>query len=327
MSGSNSSMHFDRANAAQNSFLYSLAETQESSATLDARLKAHQIDANQDKLQAEAEDNSAIAIAHRQKKLEFRKSEGKVEKVKRVEYSVLIRKEEADSFADQFSKREENRPYVLIGLDPKLLSQLVYEELGTGITEEISPDEVIAIVRQRMSVDGASPDVSIVDKALQFLIEMTERKIKTVSKTEKEHLSKIQTRIEKAKVYYETIYEVELRLAPELIEAASHLSESTKEGVRKSFERCREIVHNPPDLQAMRKYYEGKGYKAMLLELKGLSAYLGGNFKRKNLDHPELAQLASAARKMQALLGVFRQSKIHLSSMESYLELSGVLAA
>lgn len=120
MSSPNQGMNLSHPNAAQNSFVFSIQETQESSATLDARLKANQIDANQDKLQAEAEDNSAIAISHRHKKLDLRKNDGKIDKVRRVEYSVLVRKEEADSFADQFSKRKENLPYLLIGLDPKL---------------------------------------------------------------------------------------------------------------------------------------------------------------------------------------------------------------
>ncbi len=312
----------------ENTFLYSIKETQESGATLNTNLKAGQLDANQDALQKEAENNhSALAIANKHKNLKLRSEESKLEKVKRVE-SVLVRKEEADSFAEHFSKREENQRYISIGLDPKLLSQLAYEELGRGITDHTPPDEIITLVRQRMmSVDGAPPAAIIVDKALEFLLKMTEKKIHTFQGEEKTRLTNIQHQIEAAKKTYESLNEVELRLTPELVEAADTISQSTKESIRETFDRCREIVHQPPDLQALRKYYEEKGYKAMVLELKGLSAYLGGNFKRKNLDNPELAQLASAAKKMQALLGVFRQSKIYLSSMESYLELSGMLEA
>src|SRR4029077_1482810 len=103
--------------------------------------------------------------------------------------------------------------------------------------------------------------------------------------------------------------------------------EKTGQTVKDTLDHYRDVVHNPPDLQTLRKFYEVKGYKAMVLELKGLNTYLGGNFKRSNLESPELGQLASAARKMQALLGVFRQSKTHIPTMESYLSLNGVVAA
>lgn len=327
MSSPNQSMNLGQSSAPQSNFVFSIQETQESSATLESRLKANQVEASQEKLQTEAEENSVVAIVHKHKKLELRKSEGKTEKIRKVEHSVLVRKEEADTSADEFSKREENRPYLLIGLDKKLLSQLVYEELGTGITQDTTSDKIIEIVRQRMSVDGKAPEVAIVNKALEFLLEMTEKKMKIFEGEERERLEKIYSHLETAQKNYERIYEVELRLTPELIEAAQVVSQSTKEGIRQAFDRYRDIVHNPPDLQVMRKNYEEKGYRAMVLELKGLSSYLGGNFKRKNLEHPELARLASAAKKLQALLGVFRQSKIQLSSMESYLALNGVLEA
>ena len=101
--------------------------------------------------------------------------------------------------------------------------------------------------------------------------------------------------------------------------------EKTGESVKEALDHYRDVVHNPPDVQTLRRFYEGKGFKAMVLEFKGLSSFLGGNFKRTNLDNPELMQLAVAARKMQALLGVFRQSKAHVPTVESFLELNGIL--
>ncbi len=63
----------------------------------------------------------------------------------------------------------------------------------------------------------------------------------------------------------------------------------------------------------------------MVRELQGLSAYLGGNFKRANLENPEIHQLASAARKMQALLGVFRKAKSNGKIALKLLTLKGIV--
>ena len=57
----------------------------------------------------------------------------------------------------------------------------------------------------------------------------------------------------------------------------------------------------------------------MLLELKGLNSYLGGNLKRTNLEGPELAQLRGTVVKMQGLLDVFRQTHNRLSTVMNYL--------
>jgi hypothetical protein len=78
-------------------------------------------------------------------------------------------------------------------------------------------------------------------------------------------------------------------------------------------------------LQTLRKYYEEKGYKEMLLEFKGLSKYLGANLKRANLENPEIMQLVNTAKTMQALVNVFRQSKIQCNTVENYLESKGVI--
>ncbi|MGO8728375.1 MAG: hypothetical protein ACLQK8_17000 [Streptosporangiaceae bacterium] len=66
-------------------------------------------------------------------------------------------------------------------------------------------------------------------------------------------------------------------------------------------------------------------FKKLQLELRALSEFIRPDLKRSNIENPELARIAGAVRKMQALLGVYRQSKAHIRTMESYLELNGIL--
>ncbi len=80
---------------------------------------------------------------------------------------MLIRKEDADGLADGFSQRHGNREY---RLNPHLLSQLA-EDVGIGIHEYSNIDEMISFIRLRMTIDNQKPDVAIIDKAFEFLIE------------------------------------------------------------------------------------------------------------------------------------------------------------
>jgi hypothetical protein len=309
--------------ARQAAFNASIKETQEVGEALSTTLIANQLDASQDKLQVEAQENSAAGILIRTKKLEKRQ-EFKTEKAKQAQHSVLVRKEEADGLAGQFSQERGNREY---HLDPLLLSQLAGEELGAGINENSEPMEIISLIRRRMTVDGQDPDVAVVDKTFEFLLQVTSRQLNQATGVDKERLEKILKKVETAKNQHFESNSIEIQVAQKIIGAVDAVVLKTGQSVKETLDRYREVVHNPPDIQALRKFYEIKGYKSMILELKGLNSYLGGNFKRTNLDNPELAQLAGAARKMQALLGVYRQSKIHIPTMESYLHLNGVLAA
>lgn len=302
------------------SYTSSLQGTQKESRAADVVSKEAQVVASQETLQSEELDNSAMGIQIRTQKLE-KKKEVKTEKAKQVEESVLVRKEDADGLADGFSKRQGNREY---RLDPRLLSQLA-EDLGVGIHEHSNPNEMIAFIRQRMTtIEGESPDVSIVDKAFEFLLEATHSQLQTATGPAKERLGAIYKNLESAKLKHFAEHADKIQIAQKIIGAVDAVVEKTGRSVKETLDHYRDVVHNPPDLQALRKFYEAKGYKAMILELKGLSTYLGGNLKRSNLESPELSQLASAVRKMQGLLGVFRQTKSHIPTLESYLALNGV---
>jgi hypothetical protein len=309
--------------AHQAAFKESISETLEASQTAAREIAESAQDASEDKLFAEQLENTPVGIQIRSQKLQ-KKQEIKTEKAKQAQESILIRKEDADELANEFSQRQGNKEY---HLDARSLSQLVAEELGAGINEDSDPDDIITLIRNRMSINGQTPDVSIVDKAFEFLLEVNNSQINKVIGVDKERLTKILNKIEVAKTKHFDANAIEIQVAQKIIGAVDAVVVKTGQTVKETLDRYRDVVHNPPDIQSLRKFYEVKGYKFMILELKGLSTYLGGNFKRKNLDNPELAQLASSARKMQALLGVFRQSKGHIPMMESYLELNGVLIA
>lgn len=300
-----------------------LEATQEAMNLINANIEATQEDAL-GSLQDECEAMASKA-AKTNKRLERSPTAAKTEKAKRAQESVLVRKEDADSLAGEFSQRQGNREY---RLKPATLSQLIYEELGVGIHEDSHPDQIIAIVRKRLFDSGEAPDVAIVDKAMEFLLEAVQSQMKYSVGDDKTRLEKIHKKIETAKNKHFESHAVEIQVAQKIIGAVDAVVETTGQTVKEALDHYRDVVHNPPDIQTLRKFYEGKGYKAMVLELKGLSTYLGGNFKRTNLDNPELAQLAAAARKMQALLGVFRHSKtLRGTTMMTYLKSKGQLAA
>lgn len=304
-------------------FTESLKETQAADKELSTALEANKTDASLETLQTEAEENSAMGIMIKTQKL-VRKQEIKTEKAKHAQKSVLVRKEDADGLAGDFSRRQGNREY---RIDPLNLSLLAAEELGESIHPTSTPEEIIAIIRRRMTDKGEAPDVAIVDKAFEFLLEVTTIQLRIINETDKPRLKAIYDKLESAKNLHFESHTIEIQVAQKIIGAVDAIVENTGETVKVTLDRYRDVVHNPPELQTLRKYYESKGYKAMVLELKGLSTYLGGNLKRTNLENPELAQLAAAARTMQALLGVYRQSKAHIPTMESYLELNGILIA
>ena len=298
-----------KANAAeQASFTQSIQETQQTHSEHEAMLTANKMDASQDKLLAEAEDNSAMGIMIKNQKLVKKQATKKTDKVRHAQKSVLVRKDDADGLAGDFSQRRGNREY---HLDSSSSQQDCSRRTGGRDNPDSNPDEIITLLRRKLSLKGENPDVSIVDKTFEFLLEVTGIQLKTVNENDKPRLTAIHEKLEAAKNKHFDAHAAEIQVAQKIIGAVDAVVETTGQTVKETLDHYRDVVHNPPDMQTLRKFYEGKGYRAMALELKGLSSYLGGNFKRFNIDNPELAQLASAARKMQGLLGVFRQSKAH----------------
>lgn len=303
-------------------FSESIKETLEVSQTAATEIMESAQDDSEKDLQTEQSENTFAHIPSKQ--LKKSKSESvKVERAKNVQESILVRKEDADGLADQFSQRQGNREY---RLDPRLLSALLTDELGVSINAEADEEALIAAVRAKLTVNGQNPDVAMVDKALEFLLESSRAQLPKIVGPAKEQLGRIIAKLETARYYYRETHAVEIRVAEKIIGAVDAAVETSHQNIHETLGRYREMVHTPPDLQTLRKAYEAKGYKYMMLELKGLSAYLGANLKREHLENPELFQLASSARKMQALLQVFRQAKNSIPAMESYLAAQGLWA-
>jgi hypothetical protein len=311
--GSNSS--------SSSSFTHSLQETQSVGNEVEQSIKEAVIAQSDEKFQKEAEENfSAAGINIRLQKLE-RRSEVKTEKAKQAKESVLVRKEDADGMADQFSGRNGNREFQL----SLFLLSLLAQEIGSKLNENTAIDEIIHFVSQGMSTDGINSDPAIVDKTFEFLLEVTQYRIGQSEGSDQERLTKIYKNFESAKSKHFGNNLEAIQVAQKIIGAVDAVAQATGAPLQETLAHYRDIVHNPPDLQTLRKYYEEKGYKEMLLEFKGLSKYLGANLKRANLENPEIMQLVNTAKTMQALVNVFRQSKIQCNTVENYLESKGVI--
>lgn len=294
-----------------------LEDVTEAGQEVDTELEQNALDATEEDLLDETLDNSALAIQNKTLKV-IEKRDAKAEKAKEVKESVLVRKEDADTLADDFTQKNKE-----FRIDKDLLSELA-QDIGVAIREDSSPDAIIAFVIQKLESKSANTDPLFINKSLEFLIEATKAQIsKTPKGIAKDRLQKILNNLTQAKEKYYAENASKIDTAEKIIGAVHSVVDETGEKVDLALNHYRDIVHNPPELQAMRKLYEEKGYDFMLKELKGLNRYLGANFKRENLENAELGQLASAVRKMQALLGVYRQSKVAIGTIENYLSNQG----
>lgn len=261
-----------------------------------------------DLMQSELTDEaSASGIMVKTQKLQKR-GDVKVEKNKESPESRLVRKEDADQSADQFANRDDNKQY---HLDPLILSQLVLEELGLGINEKSDPADIVEIIRRRMSGKGEVINAGMIDKGLEFLLDITKQQIATANPVIKERLSLIYNRIETARLKYVEEHKEEIKICSNIIGAVDAVIGTTGEGVHEKLEEYRNFVHNPPGIYELLHQYEKehKSYTHIVKEFKSLSHYIGSNLKRDSLENAELGRLAQAARKMQAILGTYKAAK------------------
>lgn len=292
---------------------------QEAYAEFKDSLRAAQDDANQDSLKNSLPDDdvTALGISIKTKKLE-RRSEMK-ERAQRVEESVLVRKEAADDLADQFSKRDDNREY---HLPVEQFSRLA-QELGVGLNENLSAEQMIAFLRTQMKAAATQADPAFVDKAFQFLIEVARQQAQQASGIVRERFLKIEQKLMEAQEKHFSAYRVEIQVTKKIIGAVDAVVNATGQAIQATLEHYRDIVHNPPDTVALYRHYQPQGYRAMVKEFQGLSRYLGENLKRV-LENPELGRLNTAAKKMQAILGVFKDAKVRSRVVYAYLKSQGL---
>ena len=303
-------------------FKEAIRETQESSLESDQARKANQIDANQDSLTDALERYTPAWVEKRSRSLSPSK-EKKVKKVK-VEESVLVRKEDADGLAKDFCGREGNKDYHLI----YSLLRALAEQIGVGIRENSAEDSIIDLVQHELTVDNARPDVAIVDKALEFLVEFSGNQAKKETGDVQKRFLAIQKKLESAKQKHFIANRRNIETANKIIGAVDAAIQETGQTVNEGLDRYRDMVHNrPSSIHEMMKKYSGKPYVFLEKELKGLNSYLGKGFKGESLERGEISQLIAATRLMQAIFSIYRLTENQMRIIEKYLQLHIDLAA
>lgn len=326
-----------------------IQDTLKASETQAKALVEAKQDASLDTLNAEMGENVSIAgQIKRTNKLEPRQEVRKTGKAKEVEESVLVRKEGED-LAEQFPRRQGNHEY---HLDSGLLRKIVAEELGTGITEESTSEQIIAWIQKCMTGAGEQPDVVIIDKAFEFLLEFRRAQVgKVTGDEENTRLRKIIYKISDARevhkkkathtvpIKHEKTGEIigyrevnDIETAHKIIKAVDAVDSSslTGQSSKETLDHFRDIVHNPRPISDLRKFYKEKGkewYKAMMLEYKGLNGFFRKEFAKEKIETPELLRLNGASQDMKALISPFREAKDRRDTFEATLKLNGVLAA
>ncbi len=233
----------------------------------------------------------------------------KIEKSERPKESILIRKEEADGLADSFSRREGNRQYYL---NRNNLSQLL-QNLGTKIRADSSNEEIIATILEILSLAGEPPpDVSQVDKAFEFLLEVLQSKLQSAKSPESQkQFQQLVNQILNAKsVHYEK-NQKNIDLTYKVIDIADLLVQEGSRAAPETIAHVRDIVNNPQDLSTKLSYYKSKGFsfKEMKIEIDTILSYVGVKFKHTDLLPGEMSRLMDETKTLQAILQIFRYFK------------------
>lgn len=247
----------------------------------------------------------------------------KLEKAQKAQESVLIRKDEADGLAGEFSGRDGNRQYRLNSDQLSLLLQGLVEE----ITPESSVSAVISRVQNGLAVGGRLPDVGQVDKAFDFLLEVLKIQIgKEKSPEFKAQFQAIYDKVSAAKAQHMVDNQAAIEEAHKIIGIADIIVESGKTDTPEALAHLRDVIHNPQDLSAKFTYYRSKGYtyKEIKGEIDSILHLLGKEFKRVDIPTAEMDALMKETRKSQAILQIFRHFKKASALGERLFDLQGL---
>ncbi len=315
----------------------SLQDTQEVTQKDKAALTAVQQD-SENSLEDETEMATMGAKAENVK-MKGAESSKKIEKAKDVQESVLVRPEDADGFAQDFSNQGNNQKY---RLEANQLSQLA-QSLGKEISEEAPPQKIIEYVTDRLrSSRDQSPDVSQVDKGFEFLLYVLEQqKGKAAPGTpENDRLTKIESQVRLAKNEHYEINAKAIDTAREIIGVASGMSEKLDASVKETLDALRDIIDNPQDVQTKRKHYQQHGgYPAMLSDSQKIFHVIGDEIKQVNInidgkrttkpviDNPKMSLLMSEVKTMQACIRVPLIAKVQERIIFKRMMKAGVISA
>ncbi len=316
-------------------FTSGIKATLESEKVLDTELAENATVASAQDLKQELDENSTMGMTLRNKKLEKPEKSVKIEKAQRVQESVLVRKDEADGFAESFSQRDGNRQYQM---DKLKLSELA-QQLGEGITENTSFEDILKLLQEKLNrFDPLTnallpPDVSELDKAFEFLLEVTQYKMNRATGDTKERLARLLKHLKEAKDTHFKANEAAIKTAQNIIEVASGVMSETGRSAGQVLSQMRDIINNPLDVQGKRKHYEQNGgYEAMIKDAKGFYHVIGENLKRVKLnlateyratlpalENAELLRLNDETKTLQAATRVPIQFKLNIKTIEGYL--------
>lgn len=262
---------------------------------------------SQEALRAEEKENTSYGAMIKSGKL-TPPQKAKTEKAERAQESILVRKEDADSLADGFARREGNRQY---RLDRDGLGKILYS-LGRQITADSSIESIIAYIRRNLTVGTQEPDVSQVDKTFDFLLEVLKSRVDSTKTPEiKAEFQRMYNRILEAKNQYYEANRANIDLARKIINVADVVMQNSDRGAPETIAHIRDVVNNPQDLSTKFKYYKSKGYtfKEMKQEIDTILTFVGSKFRQTDIMPGEMTRLMDETRTLQAILQIFRYFK------------------
>lgn len=293
----------ERNMTAHSNFVESLQDTQEASQMTSTSIQAanEQDMKNDAKFENESEANPAVLL--KKKDLHAKTKVQKIKEVKKVDESVLVRKEDADGLADQFSGRQGNRNYYLDYNYRPQLSRLA-QEIGMDIHENADPDYIIDLVRNTMSVNGKVPTPAIIDKTFDFLLEAARAQFDKVEGADKKRLDIIYHKLETTKVQHFKKYEGQIEFGHATIDTISQLvrqDPNSKVKVTDAVDTCINIaaakLENIKDGKDFSRKYGETALKQMLKEF-------GEAVKTIFDDNPYLSKCMQGIKVIQAYFGV-----------------------
>lgn len=266
----------------------SILKTQETAKKAELETTESAQAASPGRLREEEEGEAGIAKQVKNLKLVSTQKPEALKKAEQVKESVLVRKEDADELAGNFSGKQGNREY---RLELGQLSQLA-QDLGTEITPEKSTQEIIEHVKNRLRSQDQTgkvkePDVSQINKGFEFLIYVTEQqKGKTApGSPENTRFTEIGNHVKLAKDEHYQKNAKAIDTASKIIGIAGDVSEEMGATVKETLDTMRDIINNPQDAQTKRKYYEQHGgYSAMIEDAKKLFHFIGEKLKQVNVN-------------------------------------------
>jgi hypothetical protein len=296
--------------------------------TLETNLEIKENLAVATKRMADDVDENSIAGAHARTKKLVPEKKTKSKQVQRAEKGVFVRKESAD-LADSFNERQGNGSYQLPRDGLINLAQC----LGDTITPDTPAEDLIRMVQNELKVGNKETDVTQVDKAFEFLIEVIQSKLERATGLESTFLEKLLINVTSTKIKHFEINKDKIIAGHNLIDVAYRIRSEDKSSAE-TLDHLRTLsnIDNKLDIFKLNDHFKSLGY-----DYKAILDYLNKIFKalRKELtedresdsefqvvqkhENPHLNQLLQEVRNMQAMKGVYKQADREIRTIFVFL--------